>query len=89
LPNPNSSAEDITALPRQYRLAHSPHLRPVIQDYSGVPYNFHSPSHTSLRTAREGGKLQRPQSLRRGPPNETSLVHRKSRKWRKEHYHIR
>ncbi|KAL1605572.1 hypothetical protein SLS59_003374 [Nothophoma quercina] len=89
LPNPNSSAEDITALPRQRRLAHSPHLRPVTNDYGGVPYNFHSPSHTSLRTARERGKLQRPQSLRRGPPNETSLVRRKSSKKRKEHDHIR
>ncbi|KAF2631131.1 hypothetical protein BU25DRAFT_321018, partial [Macroventuria anomochaeta] len=89
LPNPNSSAEDITALPHQRLLAHSPHLRPVTQDFSGVPYNFHSPSHTSLRTARERGKLQRPQSLRRGPPNETSLVPRKSSKRRKEHDHIR
>lgn len=89
LPNPNSSAEDITALPYQYRLAHSPHLRPVTQDFSGVPYNFHSPSHTSLRTARERGKLQRPQSLRRGPPNDTSLIRRKSSKRRKEHDHVR
>jgi hypothetical protein len=83
------SAEDITALPQQRRLAQSPHLRPVTQDFSGVPYNFHSPSHTSLRTARERGKLQRPQSLRRGPPNETSLIRRKSSKRRKEHDHIR
>ncbi|KAF9694609.1 hypothetical protein EKO04_007377 [Ascochyta lentis] len=89
LPNPNSSAEDMTALPRHSRLAHSPHLRPVTQDYSGLPYHFHSPSHTSLRTAKERGKLQRPQSLRRGPPNETSLVRRKSSKRRKEHDHIR
>lgn len=89
LPNPNSSAEDITALPGQTRLAHSPHLRPVTQDYSGVPYNFHSASHTSLRTARERGKLQRPQSLRRGPPNETSLIRRKSSRRRKEHDHVR
>lgn len=89
LPNPASSVEDITALPYQRRLAHSPHLRPVTQDFSGVPYNFHSPSHTSLRTARERGKLQRPQSLRRGPPNETSLARRKSSKRRKEHDHIR
>ncbi|KAH6614120.1 hypothetical protein C7974DRAFT_437431 [Boeremia exigua] len=89
LPNPASSVEDITALPRQQHLAHSPHLRPVTQDFSGVPYNFQSPSHTSLRTARERGKLQRPQSLRRGPPNETSLMRRKSSKRRKEHDHIR
>ncbi|KAJ4990361.1 hypothetical protein SVAN01_04243 [Stagonosporopsis vannaccii] len=89
LPNPASSVEDITALPHQRRLAHSPHLRPVTQDFSGVPYNFHSPSHTSLRTARERGKLQRPQSLRRGPPNDTSLARRKSSKRRKEHDHIR
>lgn len=89
LPNPNSSAEDITALPHQRRLAYSPHLRPATQDFSGVPYNFHSPSHTSLRTAKERGKLQRPQSLRRGPPNESSLMRRKSSKRRKEHDHIR
>lgn len=88
LPNPASSVEDITALPHQHRLAHSPHLRPVTQDFSGVPYNFHSPSHTSLRTARERGKLQRPQSLRRGA-NEPSLARRKSSKRRKEHDHIR
>ncbi|KAF1927998.1 uncharacterized protein M421DRAFT_17418, partial [Didymella exigua CBS 183.55] len=87
--NPNSSAEDITALPHQRRLAYSPHLRPVTQDFSGVPYNLHHPSHTSLRTAKERGKLQRPQSLRRGPPNETSLIRRKSSKRRKEHDHIR
>ncbi|KAF3044037.1 hypothetical protein E8E12_007501 [Didymella heteroderae] len=89
LPNPNSSAEDITALPHQRRLAYSPHLRPATQDFSGVPYNFHSPSHTSLRTAKERGKLQRPQSLRRGPPNESSLMRRKSSKRRREHDHIR
>lgn len=89
LPNPASSCEDITALPFQRRLAHSPHLRPVTQDYSGAPNDLHSPSHTSLPTARERGKLQRPQSLRRGPPNETSLVRRKSSKRRKEHDHIR
>ncbi|KAJ4410852.1 hypothetical protein N0V91_001781 [Didymella pomorum] len=89
LPNPNSSAEDITALPHQRRLAYSPHLRPATQDFSGVPYNFHSPSQTTLRTAKERGKLQRPQSLRRGPPNESSLMRRKSSKRRKEHDHIR
>ncbi|KAJ4352649.1 hypothetical protein N0V95_004094 [Ascochyta clinopodiicola] len=88
-PNLNMSAEDITALPRHSRLAHSPHLRPVTQDYSAAPYHFHSPSHTSLHTARERGKLQRPQSLRRGPPNATSLMRRKSSKRRKEHDHIR
>lgn len=89
LPDPASSAEDITALPRPRILAHSPHLRPVTQDYSNVPYDFHSASHSSLRTARERGKLQRPQSLRRGPPNESSLARRKSSKRRKEHDHIR
>ncbi|KAJ4379878.1 hypothetical protein N0V86_005062 [Didymella sp. IMI 355093] len=89
LPNPNSSAEDITALPHQRRLAYSPHLRPAAQDFSGAPYNIHSASHTSLRTARERGKLQRPQSLRKGPPNESSLIRRKSSKRRKEHDHIR
>jgi hypothetical protein len=89
LPNRASSAEDITALPRQRLLQHSPHLRPVTQDFSNLPYSFHAASRTSLRTAKERGKLQRPQSLRRGPPNETSLGRRKSSKRRKEHDHIR
>ncbi|KAG9202923.1 hypothetical protein G6514_003704 [Epicoccum nigrum] len=88
-PAPAASAEDITALPRQRLLQHSPHLRPVTQDFSGIPYSFHAASRTSPRTAKERGKLQRPQSLRRGPPNETSLGHRKSSKRRKEHDHIR
>ncbi|KAF3003779.1 hypothetical protein E8E13_010064 [Curvularia kusanoi] len=91
LPNPVTSVEDITALPRQHLLAHSPHLRPVTQDFSGIPYNFQPQpaSYASLRTAKERGKLQRPQSLRRGPLNETSLARRKSSKRRKEHDHIR
>ena len=89
LPNRASSAEDITALPRQRLLQHSPHLRPVTQDFSNLPFSFHAASRTSLRTAKERGKLQRPQSLRRGPPNETSLSRRKSSKRRKEHDHIR
>ncbi|OAL45235.1 hypothetical protein IQ07DRAFT_520185 [Pyrenochaeta sp. DS3sAY3a] len=87
---PQSSAEDITALPFQRRLEQSPHLRPVTQDLSGIPYDFHSYSHSSLPpSARERGKLQRPQSLRRDPPTESSLVRRKSSKRRKEHDHLR
>ncbi|KAF2031545.1 hypothetical protein EK21DRAFT_62934 [Setomelanomma holmii] len=85
---PQSSVEDITALPIQRRLQHSPHLRPVTQDHS-IPYNFQSHSHSSLpAAARERGKLQRPQSLRRDPASE-SLVRRISSKRRKEHDHIR
>ncbi|KAJ4368128.1 hypothetical protein N0V83_006483 [Neocucurbitaria cava] len=87
---PQSSAEDITALPLQHRLQHSPHLRPVTQEPGGILYNFHSPSRSSLPpSARERGKLQRPQSLRRDPPTESSLIRRKSSKKRKEHDHVR
>ncbi|KAF1944418.1 hypothetical protein EJ02DRAFT_100302 [Clathrospora elynae] len=75
-PWPRASAEDITALPLQRRLPHSPHL-------------FHS--HASLPPAAKerGKKLQRPQSMRQHPPTDSSLVRRKSSKRRKEHDHIR
>jgi hypothetical protein len=88
---PPSSAEDITALPNQHRLAHSPHLRPITQEHAGIPYNFHSShSHQSLPpSAKDRGKLQRPQSMRRDPPTDSSLVRRKSSKRRKEHDHVR
>lgn len=89
---PQSSAEDITALPVQRRLQHSPHLRPITQEHGTIPYNFQSHSHSSLpaaaAAARERGKLQRPQSLRRDPASE-SLVRRISSKRRREHDHIR
>jgi hypothetical protein len=82
---PSASIEDITALPVQYRLAHSPHLRPVTQEH-GIAYNFQSPSHSSLpAVAKERGKLQRPQSLRPGPPSD-SIIRRKSSKRRKEEH---
>jgi hypothetical protein len=85
-----SSAEDITALPNQHCLAHSPHLRPITLDHSGIPYNFHSHSHASLPpSAKDRGKLQRPQSMRRDPHTDSSLVRRKSSKRRKEHDHVR
>lgn len=86
---PQASHEDITALPAQRRLQHSPHLRPVTLDQGTIPYNFQSHSHASLPAgARERGKLQRPQSLRRDPASE-SLVRRISSKRRREHDHIR
>jgi hypothetical protein len=91
----SSSIQDITALPVQRRLQHSPHLRPITQDHHGtnIPYNFQTQthSHSSLpppAAARPRGKLQRPQSLRRDPPNE-SLVRRISSKRRREHDHVR
>ncbi|KAF2009969.1 hypothetical protein BU24DRAFT_325793, partial [Aaosphaeria arxii CBS 175.79] len=80
------SSEDITALPATKRLSQSPHLRPVTQDHS-IPYSFHAGSHPSLSAARERGKLQRPQSLRKSV-NESSLVRRKSSK-RKQHDSLR
>ena len=87
---PQSSVEDITALPRQHRLEYSPHLRPIAQEYGAIPYNFQSRSHASLPpSAKDRGKLQRPQSMRRDPPTDTSLVRRKSSKRRKEHDHVR
>jgi hypothetical protein len=87
---PHSSAEDITALPTSHRRQqHSPHLLSVPHHHVGHPYYFHSPSHASLPTAKERGKLQRPQSLRRGLPNESSLVRRKSSKKRKDIDHAR
>ncbi|KAF2829336.1 hypothetical protein CC86DRAFT_260865, partial [Ophiobolus disseminans] len=86
---PQSSAEDITALPFQRRLQHSPHLRQVAQEPGTIPYNFQSHSHASLPAGARGrGKLQRPQSLRRDPASE-SLVRRISSKRRREHDQIR
>jgi hypothetical protein len=88
----SSSAEDITALPLQRRLQHSPHLRPVTLEQGPIPYNFQSNSHASLpaaaAAARGRGKLQRPQSLRRDPASD-SLVRRMSSKRRRENDHIR
>ena len=82
---PSVSIEDITALPVQYRLAHSPHLRPVTQEH-GIAYNFQSQSHSSLpAVAKERGKLQRPQSLRPSPPSD-SIIRRKSSKRRQEEH---
>ncbi|KAF2871769.1 hypothetical protein BDV95DRAFT_594829 [Massariosphaeria phaeospora] len=83
---PRSSADHITALPFSKRLEQSPHLRPVTQAH-GIPYNFHTHSHSSLTSARERGKLQRPQSLRK-PITESLLVRRKSSK-KREHDPVR
>jgi hypothetical protein len=88
--HPHSSAEDITALPRPRRIEHSPHLRSITQDHAAHLYNFHPHSHSSLPpSAKERKKLQRPQSLRRDHPTESSLVRRKSSKRRKELDHAR
>lgn len=83
-----SSTEDITALPISKRLEQSPHLRPVTNEH-GIPYNFqpNSLSQASLPTARERGRLQRPQSLRK-PATESGVIRRKSSK-RKEQDHVR
>jgi hypothetical protein len=87
---PQSSEENITALPIQSRLAQSPHLRPITQEHTGIPYDFHSHSYSSLPpTAKDRGKLQRPQSMRRDPPTDSSLIRRKSSRKRKEHDHVR
>lgn len=84
-----TSTDDLTALPVQRRLQHSPHLRPVTQEPGAIPYNFHSPSHSSLPpAATQRGKLRRPHSLRRDPASE-SLIRRKSSKRRKEQDHVR
>ncbi|KAF1992778.1 hypothetical protein P154DRAFT_452012 [Amniculicola lignicola CBS 123094] len=79
------SAEDITALPHAKRLEQSPHLRSVTHEHGdhGILYNFQSHSHSSLPSARDRGKLQRPQSLRRPLAHESSLVRQKSSKKRK------
>ncbi|KAF2121157.1 hypothetical protein BDV96DRAFT_609354 [Lophiotrema nucula] len=77
-----SSSEDITALPLSKRLEQSPHLRPVTQDHA-IPYNFQANSHSSLPSARDRGKLQRPPSLQKRPAHESALVRRKSSKKRK------
>ncbi|KAK1918785.1 hypothetical protein P3342_010256 [Pyrenophora teres f. teres] len=87
---PQSSVEDITALPRLHRLQYSPHLRPIAQEHAAIPYNSQSRSHASLPpSAKDRGKLQRPQSMRRDPTTDSSLVRRKSSKRRKEHDHVR
>ncbi|KAF2655575.1 hypothetical protein K491DRAFT_422640 [Lophiostoma macrostomum CBS 122681] len=85
-PRRRSSTEDITALPISKRLEQSPHLRHVTNEH-GIPYNFQTGSQSSL--ARERGKLQRPQSLRKPPTSESiSLIRRKSSK-RREHDAVR
>ncbi|KAJ4351487.1 uncharacterized protein N0V89_006830 [Didymosphaeria variabile] len=93
---PRHSVDDnITALPNQRRLEHSPHLRPISQQHGTIPYNFSlnetnpNNSQSSIPTARERGKLQRPQSLRK-PINESGLVRRiSSKKQKREHDHLR
>jgi hypothetical protein len=85
----HSSDDDITALPNQKRLEQSPHLRPISQQHI-YAYNFpQATSQSSLPTARDRGRLQRPQSLRRSA-NESALVRRKSsKKQKREPDHIR
>lgn len=92
---PRHSLDDnITALPNQRRLEHSPHLRPISQQHGTILYNFSSQdannnSQSSLPTARERGKLQRPQSLRKSV-HESGLVRRmSSKKQKREHEHLR
>ncbi|KAK4618260.1 hypothetical protein CLAFUW4_12051 [Fulvia fulva] len=61
-----SSREDITALPSQYRLEHSPHLRPVDLERPPIPYNFRprSVSQTVSSQRHEGTtKPARPRTL--------------------------
>ncbi|KAH8728657.1 hypothetical protein GQ44DRAFT_27966 [Phaeosphaeriaceae sp. PMI808] len=85
---PPSSVEDITALPVQHRLRHSPHLRPITLDH-GISYDFTSHSRSSLpATSKERDKQQHPQSLRRDPAN-GSLIRRISSRRKKGHDHIR
>ncbi|KAF2492096.1 hypothetical protein BU16DRAFT_514758 [Lophium mytilinum] len=87
---PQGSREDITALPITKELGTSPHLRPVTQDLQ-TPYNFQlqGQSHTSIPSARERGKLQRPQTLRgKRSANDPALPRRKSTKKRKND-HVR
>ncbi|KAF1965265.1 hypothetical protein BU23DRAFT_574987 [Bimuria novae-zelandiae CBS 107.79] len=92
LPRP-SADDDITALPNQRRLEQSPHLRPISQQQGSIPYNFSSrevDSQLSLPTARERGRLQRPQSLRKPMYEASGLVRRlSSKKQKREHDHLR
>jgi hypothetical protein len=87
---PPTSTHDITVLPVQHRVQHSPHLRSITtNEHAAAPKNAQSRSHSSLpAAAKERGKLQRPQSLRKDPATE-SLVRRMSSKRRREHDHIR
>ncbi|KAF2816195.1 uncharacterized protein BDZ99DRAFT_514801 [Mytilinidion resinicola] len=88
--SPPASQEDITALPITKELGTSPHLRPVTQEYE-TPYNFQlqGQSHSSIPSARERGKLQRPQTLRgKRSANDPALPRRKSTKKRKND-HVR
>ncbi|KAF2459047.1 hypothetical protein BDY21DRAFT_410000 [Lineolata rhizophorae] len=85
------SGEHITALPLSEPLSVSPHLRPVTDEHVNSPYDFNlqSGSHTSLPTARERGKLQRPPNLRkRGSANDSAHPRRKASKKRKDD-HVR
>lgn len=87
-PFPRNSKEDITALPYSKQLEASPRLRPVTGNH-GIPYNFQTNSHNSLPTAKERGKLQRPQSLRKSrTDHDPTLTRRKSNKKRKND-HVR
>lgn len=93
-PQARPSLDDhLTALPNQRRLTQSPHLRPVSQHHAHIPYNFTNHdgnSRSSLPTARERGRLQRPQSLRK-PNNEPSglVRHFSAKKQKREHDQLR
>jgi hypothetical protein len=60
------STENITALPLSPVLGHSPHLRPITRDNTGIPYNFqlNADSQQSIPSARERGKLHKTISRR-------------------------
>jgi len=89
LPRHSTDDDDLTALPDQKRLEQSPHLRPISQQHI-YAYNFHQDySQSSLPTARDRGRLQRPHSLRRSV-NESALVRRKSsKKQKRDQDHVR
>ncbi|PVI03622.1 hypothetical protein DM02DRAFT_640485 [Periconia macrospinosa] len=90
------AAEALTALPNSRPLAQSPHLRSVSQ-HSGIPYNFHHNSRSSLpphhqhqqHQQQRPSRLQRSQSTRK-PANEATSVRRKStKKQKREHEQLR
>ncbi|KAI9682996.1 MAG: hypothetical protein M1822_006189 [Bathelium mastoideum] len=76
------SVENITALPVSRGLGISPHLRPVTQDLTDVPYNFRQGvSGTDTPTSEKRGKLQRPTKLQ--SRSETNVQRRKSSRKRR------
>ena len=84
-PLPRRSMEGITALPNSKQLEASPHLRPVTGNHG--PYNFQTTSHSSL--AKERGKLQRPQSLRKSVTDKDPGLSRRKSSKRRKNDHVR